>query len=341
MDMKCIQKWLLLALAGCVSVTATAQQPLSSKEMVSITPMVCDALDLPGDAKASLQNKLNQMTMQNGFGASSELLVLTANVVTLDKQVTTTAPAQYVVDLEVSIYVVDVVSQVTIAETSFTVKGIDRLENKAVIQAINRINARSPQVKTFMESCRVKIIDYYTTRIPTLLTKADALAKMHQYGGALAILASIPENVDEYPAVADKMTSIYTEMLDCNAVAAIREAKGMIAVRKYEEAVDALQSVDPSSTRSKEAFGIIQSVKQQLDAAEAAALAEKMRAYEQQREDAMRAREDVVMLRKAEIEASKTAGNNYSKSNAENKNSGSEELSFARGVNKWFMDKFK
>lgn len=95
------------------------------------------------------------------------------------------------------------------AETSFTTRGIDRLENKAIIRAINQIASRSPQVKTFMEKSRSKIIDYYTTRVPALLQKAQSLADREQYNEAIALLSAVPESIDEYPLVAEQMSAIY------------------------------------------------------------------------------------------------------------------------------------
>lgn len=101
--------------------------------------MLSSAMKLPEDARQSLDVTLGQMVTQNGFGASSGQFVLTSNLVISDKQATATAPVQFAVKLKVSVYLLDVAEQVVIDEMSFNVAGVDSLENKAVIQAINRI----------------------------------------------------------------------------------------------------------------------------------------------------------------------------------------------------------
>lgn len=322
-----LRKIALLLSVCCVPFLSSAQQALSAKDMVAITPMLPYGLDLPADAQSSLNMKLTQMVTQNGFGSFSPQFVLTANVVMLDKQATATAPVQFITKIEVSFFVVDVMEQVIIDETSIEVQGIDRLENKAIIQAINQIKPRNPEIRRFMDNARTKIIDYYNTRIPALLTKAQQLAEQNQYGQALAVLAAIPENVDQYPMVAEQMTAIYMKMIDRQAVAAIQDAKGKIAIRDYEGALDALMFVDPSSSHSKEAFALIDQIKGAVDAKEERELAEKWKVYEDQREAQMRAED----LAKRRIDAARAVGVEQAKT----------ESSVANTLNKWFLGKFK
>ncbi len=333
-----IKKVCLLSALLLPALAAPAQTVMSSKEMVAITPIVCDDVNIPADGRASLNTKMTQIVTQNGMGSSSMLLALTPNVVFIDKQVTTTAPAQFIVELEVSLYLLDVEAGVVLDEMSFNVKGIDRLENKAIVSAINSIKAKSPQTKAFMDRCRTKVIDYYNTRIPTLITKAESLAERQQYDEALAVLGSIPENVDQYPMVADRMAVIYKQMIDKFGAQALQQAKAKVALREYSEAFDLLSVVDPMSSSFKEADALIASVKKNLDDKERAARELEMRRYEQRREDAMRAHDDAVTIKKQEIDAAKSIG----KSSAlEAVATGSSEGSFQKKVNKWFMNFFR
>lgn len=309
----------------------SGQATIEAKQMIGITPMLPYGLNIPEDAKKSLLTKLNQMTTQNGFGSTSGSFVLTANVVTLDKQATATAPVQFVVDLEVSVYVVDVTEQLVVAETSFVVKGIDRLENKAVIQAINQIKPRGTEARAFMNNTREKLIEYYNTRIPTLITKAQSLAEMNNYRGALAVLADIPEAVDQYPVVAEQMTAIYLKMIDREAQMIIQEAEAKMAIRDYEAVVDALVWVDPSSSHFGKATEMIRQVKSTIDAREQEELEEKLKKYEEDREAAQRAYDDAVMLEKMRIEAAQKVGVETAKT----------ESSVSSKLNDWFLGKFK
>lgn len=312
--------------ACCASLHLWAQPQLTAKEMVAISPLVSESVNLPEDARASLGMKLGQMVTQNGFGSYSNQFVLTANVVVIDKQVTAGAPAQFMVDLEVSVYALNVDEKVIFDEISFNVRGVDRAEHKAVIQAINQIKPRSAATQEFMNSCRGKIIDYYNARVPALLTKAQSLATRNEYQEALEVLSVIPESVDQYPMVASQMSAIYIKMINRQADAALTEAKGLIAVRDYDSALAALQGVDPSSDRSKQALAQIAQIKAKLDAEEQRKLEKEMQAYE----DARRDHDDKVELEKLRIEAAKKVGVEQAKNDA----------TVATKLNEWFLGKF-
>lgn len=229
-----------------------AQQPVSAQEMIGITPVVSDAIDLPVDARSALNLKLRQMATQNGFGSTSGRFALTSNVVFADKQATTTAPPQFVVTLEVQFYVVDVVEQVIIDEMSLPAKGIDRLENKAAIRAINSISVRTPVVRKFMNDVRDKIIAYYNTRVPVIVKQADAYAALENYDMALFVLADVPQSVEQYPMVLERMVDVYNKKIDGQVVAALNRARAQVALGDNDKAVAELMTLDSYGSHSAE-----------------------------------------------------------------------------------------
>jgi hypothetical protein len=325
-----LKKFILL-ICCCLPLCAAAQPMLSAKEMIAVTPLVSDGIDLPADAQASLASKLNRIVTQNGFGSFSGQFVLTANLVTTDKQVTATAPPQYVVKFEASFYVVDVIEQTIIDETSVTLSGVDRLEHKAAIQAINQINPQSPALRTFMRNVRTKIIDYYNTRIPTLLTKAQSLADRNDLEGALAILSAIPESVDQYPVIADQMTAVYERLLDRNATAAILEANGKIALRDYKGALDALSAVDPASTKIEEVFALVAQIKEAVDAKEAQEWADRMMYYEDMKAMALQSQEEGAAMENRLLAARKAGA----------EQAGKDTAMLEDMLDKWFVNQFE
>lgn len=328
----------ILILCYCL-LSASGQKVLSSKDMVAITPAVASSLDLPEYAKKALYQKLIQIVTQNGFGSTSGDLILTANVLVTDKQMTGTVPAQFIVNLEVSLYLLNIEEEVVLDETSIALKGIDKIENRAMAQAINNLNPRSPAVRNFMNQCRTKVIDYYTTRIPALLAKAKSLADRANYEEALAVLAVVPESVDEYPAIAEQMVNIYLKKVDKDAAALLQEAKAQMAVKDYTRALNALLAIDPSSGRFAEAGKMIDKIKQTIDAEEKAAMEAQLAQYEAEKEAQQRAHDDAVMLEKLRIEAAKKAGAAYSNSSASSTSSGVNEALNNR-LAKWLLGKF-
>lgn len=308
------------------------QEVLSAKEMVAVTPVIPDGLDLPDYAKKALEHKLIQITTQNGFGSISGEIALTANVITTDKQVTGTIPAQYVVSLEVSLIVVNVLEGTIINEIAVPLKGIDKAENRAITMAFNNLNPRSPAIRNFMKQCRKKIIDYYTTRIPALTAKAKSLADRTEYDQALSVLASIPENVDEYPAIADQMVAIYMKKIDKDGTAFLQNAKAKLAQHDLEGALNELIRIDPSSNSFTKATGMIDAIKQEADEKEKAELEREMQQLEAEKETQQKARENQVMLEKLRIEAAKKAGENYTRTSSSD---------MEKQVSKWFLERFK
>lgn len=305
----------------------SAQNTFSSKDMIGITPMLSSYLDLPSDAIRSLELKLTQIATQNGFGSYSGQFVLTSNVVLINKEATATAPIQHLVKLEVSFFVVNVMENVIVDEMSYEVQGIDRLENKAFIRAINEIKPKNAQVRLFMNNVREQIITYYNTRIPALLAKAKGLSDRTEYDEALAVLASIPESVDQYPMVAEQMVAIYQKKIDREANSLLIEAKGYMALGDYENAIYYLSCVDPNSSKFKEAHGMLNQIRGELTAQQAEAKQKEI----EDMEVAMKKYDDAVMLEKMRIESAQKVGVESAKSQG----------SLADSLNKWFFGKFK
>ena len=291
----------------CSPFFASGQQTLASKDMIAVTPLLASQLELSVEAKRVLQQKLSQMVTQNGFGSNSGMFVLTANAVTTDKRVTASVPAKYIVEMEVSIYVVNALEQLIVDEMSFTVKGIESSENRAVVRAFTQINTRSSSVRRFMNGCREKITDYYNTRIPTLIGKAQSFARMQEYESALAILTSIPDHVDQYPVISDQMVEIYTLMLDRDGAESVQKANGFIALRDYQGAMNELVAISPASNYFSEASRIIEQIKRTIDDKEKAELERQMRIYEDQKEAARIAHADAVELERMRIEAAQSS----------------------------------
>lgn len=295
-------KKLFGAFALLVSVfAATAQTP---GDKIGITPYLCEEDGLPDGAVNAMNAKLLQMTTQNHFGSMSQEFVLTVKTTVADKQITPTVPARYIVDLDLTFYVVGVAEQVIVAQTTVNLRGLGTTDDRAYIGAINRINPRSPELRRFMESARGKIVDYYAARVPVLLAKACSLADRSEYEQALAVLGTIPESVEEYPMVAEKMTDIYIRMIDKYAAVSIRTAKSKLVTKDYEGALEELGYVDPMSARFDESCRMVDQVKAALDVREKAEMQARLDELDARRKMALKMHEDEMMLRRMQLEAS-------------------------------------
>ncbi len=323
-----------LLLIGTLCNSLSAQTTLSSKEMISISPVVSDALELDSYAKKMLNMKLTQIVTANGLASTSLRYALVPNVVIIDKQVTATAPAMYSVQFELSLYVVDTAEGIVVAETSQTLKGLNRIESKAFTTGITNIAPRSPQMQVFMEKARTTILDYYTTRTMTLLKKAESLAERELYDEAMAVLSPIPEGVDAYSLVADALVAIYKKKLDKEAKVILQASRQMVAKEQFDSALAELSKIDPSSNYWAEANKEIERVIATMEEKKRAALeAEKVRLEAEivkaqeltKQKEIDRAEQEVKMVEKArEVEQNKDS-----------------LTKFTESVNTWFKGMFK
>ena len=318
--MKRLLVCVLFLLGGGLNVFA--QQMLDSEVMIGVTPALPAKMDIPEQAQKVLLQKLRQVSTQNGFGSFSGDFVLTANPLLTNKSVAEIIPPQTLIELEISIYLLNIQEQIIVDEIAISGKGLNSNETRAFIQAIQVVNPRSPAVRTFMKGCREKITAYYTTRVPALLAKAQSLAEREQYQEALAVLSSVPESVDEYSAVAEQMVAIYLKEIDKKASGILQGVKAALATKDYEKALELLLQIDPSSTYFKEASTLIDSVKANIDAQEKTELEERQRALD-----------DRMKLEKMRLEAAQKMGASYAQ---ETENTAIEEK-----LTDWFLGKFK
>lgn len=293
---------LMLCAAAAGLFPVSAQAPAS--ENIRITPYVSPDLGLPGTSAQLLEQKIARMALANGFGSLSGEFLLTADARIVSKEVTPTVPPRELVKVEVALYVVGVRERIVVSEETLTVASVGDASSEAAIfaAAFGKINPRSPQIRRFMTSAREKLVDYYAQRVPMILAEAQACADRAEYEQALALLATVPTCLPEYPVVAEKMVEANRRMLDKFAATALQEAKGKMALRDYEGALDALLYVDPLSSRFPEAEAMIAQIDRTVTAAEQAALQRQLEEAERNRELAQKAHDDEVMLRKLQLE---------------------------------------
>lgn len=280
-----------------------AQEP---EAKIALTPYVIEGIEsVPSAALSSLKRKLTAMATANGFAGTSDTFLLTAVPSVTDVSMTPTAPAQFVVTMDVEVYVVNSPEEVIVAQTVYSVKGVGASEQKAMTGAVNQINVKSIDTRRFMENARTKIIDYYAGRLPSIIAKAQSMASMKRYDEALAVLASVPECLDEYPQVADLMVDIFTQKIDFAADSLIRSASAKLAMDDQAGAISDLVKVDPYSSLAEKADGIVSGIREKAEAGKQLALEQELEEYEYERELARKMYEDEMDLKKKKLDLAK------------------------------------
>mgnify|MGYP003562108260 FL=1 len=314
----------LISLITCVLMAISLFGQTSAQSKIAIAPFVSEELDVHESIKSTLEKKLMQMATQNGFGASSSAFVITPSLDIIDKYATATVPSQFVVEMEVSFFVVNIVEDIIVSEISYEVKGVDTSEQKAIKAAINQVNVKSPRVRKFMEASRAKIVEYYADRVPVILEKAEAQANIGEYENALATLNAVPESVEGYSMVLDKMTEIYLKKVDKDAKMVLQEAKAKTALKEYNVAMDKLLKIPPTSSYFEEASNMFDNIKSDIDEDEKRRYEVKIQRMEVMKEASIAFKEDKVAwkdnVKNAAVEVASDAGKSILKNVLSNPN---------------------
>lgn len=235
-----MKRILFLLVSVVIGLSASAQSVGYVPGKVAFSPVYDTAFSgWPQEITDLMKNKLTQIVMQNGVGSLSDQYVLTANIALEDKQVTATAPAQYVVKLAVQLLAIDVNAQILIRELTLNVTGVDRSENRAYLAAVRQINPRNPLVKSFIQEASDVALAAYNQNVAAYINDARALEQAGNYDEALYTLAQIPKDVDRY----DEVWALSSEIVDLQTKAEKAEKSRVAAqaAQKAEEDAEALQ----------------------------------------------------------------------------------------------------
>lgn len=179
---------LVLALPFVMSMA----QEIDEASRIAIKVEMPQNIQLKTDAANILFNRLNQAVALNGLGASSGKFLLVPRVTMLSKDVTTTIPQQFVVEMEVFLFIVDATQKTILQQESVVIKGIAENENKAVLKAVSSLQARNPKLKNLIVRGKDKIVAYYNTECDLILKKAESLIARNMYCDAIVELEAIP-----------------------------------------------------------------------------------------------------------------------------------------------------
>lgn len=160
----------------------------------------------------------------------------------------------HVVWLDIDLSIHENATGLLFSSHTFTTKGSGINNEKAISDAINKINAKSNDFKKFLTEGKNKIISYYKEKCTSIIKNSDMLTQRHQYEEAIASLMSIPDAVTEcYTTAQKKSLQIYVKYQEKNCKENIQKAKAMIATKDYDDALQILMNIDSSTSCFNEA----------------------------------------------------------------------------------------
>lgn len=212
---------------------------------ISLTPYVQDDGLVITETKKYLINKLNQVCSQSGCAGAGfdQRFIITAHLQPLDETVTSSAPAKTVVNLSVTIYVGDGVNGTLFSSWDTTVKGVGDNRDLAWMSAIKKIPTRNSELLAKIEIGKRKIVQYYESTAPSIITKAQATAKGGEYDEAVAMLLAIPAECSHYTKAQNLVSQYIQTAIDNTNLDIISKARAAWAASPDETGASNAESI--------------------------------------------------------------------------------------------------
>ena len=162
-------------------------------QSIRVLPVSTDIIG--NNAAEMLYNRLNQAVSLNGMASTdnSNKFLLIPSVTVMSVEPTTTAPIQYVAEIEISLFLVDNSRKLLISQEILTRKGVADNENSAVMESIKSLKGRDPKLKKLIVNAKNEIIEYYNTECEKIIETIAAYIEMEMYDEALDELNAIPQ----------------------------------------------------------------------------------------------------------------------------------------------------
>ncbi|MDX9770842.1 MAG: hypothetical protein RBT19_10795 [Tenuifilaceae bacterium] len=295
---------ILLALFA-LTYTGMAQSSLGKTDdlgRIAIAAIVPDEAGVPGGAQRNLQNRLMQIATLNGLGATENAqFVMVPMLSIINKDVTPTAPPMVSLTMDVTLYIVDMLTQNIYSQTSIQVRGVGNTEERAYTQALNGINPRHGQFRGFVEKGKEKIIEYYNSKCDVVISSAQALAGQKNYEEALFTLMSVPDVSREcYDKCMQISIDIYQEYADQQCNEYLSAARAAWAGKELSKVEENLGKITPDMGCYEDAQQLVSTVTSAVEAEGGSSWGFKMKQYD-----------DSIDIQKMKIEAGRDVAKSW------------------------------
>jgi hypothetical protein len=283
-------KKLLIVLILLIKISVSnAQEKLDDFGRIILNSYLPKTMEIPDEAKALLNTKLNQITSANGMGGSiiNPQFIITSNLNVESKDIIAGPPMMVALSIDISFFVGDAINNVIFSTTNLHLKGVGGNENKALIDAIRKINPQNKEIKFFLEEGKSKIISYYNTRCDFNLKNAQTLTKQNKFDEAIFQLSLIPEICQDcYFKSLDTLTKIHQSKINMEGLAKLKTAKSIWSVSQTKEAAEKagliLNQIDPLASCQLEIDALFKTIEDKLKADEKAEFEFILKQYEDQ-----------------------------------------------------------
>ncbi len=183
----------VLMLFGTMLQAQSPDEPVSGN--IPIAVVGANQEVVPDGVNRYMEDKLQQVVSQNGLGSADYYgrFVITASILPVTKDIVPGPPKQFAENLDVTFFIVDNIDQKIFSSTTISARAVDGSKEKVLNKAIRSINVKSPQMVSFVNEGREKIVNYYMGQADRIIATAQSLARQRNYEAAFYELSAIPQ----------------------------------------------------------------------------------------------------------------------------------------------------
>lgn len=281
-----MRKIISVLILTVIAITINAQVKLDDFGRIVLNTYLSDNISIPTEAKNLLLTKINQITSNNGMGASqvNPRFIITANVNVGTKDIIAGPPQMIAQNIDITFFVGDAVTNTIFSNTTLSLKGVGINENTVFIDALKTINPKNKEVLSLLEEGKTKIINYYSTNCDFIIKDAQTLVKHEKYDEAIYQLSLVPDVCkDCYFKCLDTLIQIYQQKIDADCKVKFNEAKVTWTAAQTpngaEKAGDILSTISPMANCQTDVTAFMKVIDAKLKADEKARWQFKMKQY--------------------------------------------------------------
>lgn len=220
-------KRLIFLIAFVANIALTTQAQNNGIQLYLYAPDQME--NVPKASMEYLINNLSSAVTDDGLATQNEYMaqfVLMPKVNVASKNIIANTQPQVILNVDISLQVVDGMSGTLYASSIVNVKGVGTNETKAYNSAFRSINKEQQQIVELVKTAKQKILSYYEAEAVNIIKKANLLAAKNNYEEAFFLLSMIPSQCSKFDASISAGLSLWEKYKNysCNTNLAKAEA---------------------------------------------------------------------------------------------------------------------
>ena len=242
----------------------------SSIGKIFISVLQPESENIPKEAAAQLELKLNQLLTQNGIANDdpNNRFVLTTKVSVITKDIVAGPPQKISMNIDFTFIVGDIEENKKFESVTISAVGVGINENKAFISAIKNIKPHNPQLAELITGAKQKIEEYYALKCVQIQRDAANEAAQCNYERAIYLLMQVPEVCDCAIECQDLAIQYSCEWRNNNAAQMLIQAKALWAAnpnaKGASDAADILSQIPANTSSQSDIDNLIAEIRSRL-----------------------------------------------------------------------------